>query len=63
MVLIMQKLCLELESEVNSYISISIEISSRILYMGGFQERREFNTKMFQQIIFCLEISNYTRYL
>ena len=37
MVLIMQKLCLEVESKVNSSISISVEISSRILLLGGFQ--------------------------
>ena len=63
MFLIMQKLGLEVESEVNYFISISIEISSRILSMGGFKERREFNTKML--LLMFLEISNhnYTRYL
>ena len=39
MVLIMQKLCLEVESKVNSSISISVEISSRILLLGGFQRK------------------------
>ena len=38
--LLMQRLCLEVESDENSSISNSIEISSRILSMGGFQRKK-----------------------
>ena len=38
--LFMQRLCLEVESEDNSFISNSIEISPRILSMGGFQGKK-----------------------
>ena len=37
MVLLMPRLCLEVKYEDNDSISNSIEISSRILSMGGFQ--------------------------
>ena len=49
------RLCLEVESKDNSFIGNSIEISPRILSMGVFKERREYNTKMF--LLIFLEIS------
>ena len=58
----MQKLCLEVEAKVKSSINISVEISSRILFMGGFQRKVGVRHKDVP-IDFFLEISNYTRYL
>ena len=58
----MQTFYLEVECKVNSSISISIEISSRILSMGGFQRKEGVEHKDVPTN-FCPEISNYTGYL
>ena len=38
--LFMQRLCLEVDSKDNYFISNSIEISPRILSIGGFQGKK-----------------------
>ena len=62
MVLLMQKHYLEVESQVNSSVSNSVEISSRIVPMGGFQTKEGVLHKD-GPTDFFLEISNYTSYL